>query len=204
MKTFHSEEIESFDKLVKVQLATSLPGIKPVCLVGTVDLQGRENLSLFSSITHFGSSPLIIGMVTRPDTVERHTLSNILDTNCWTLNHVHQEILEQAHQASAKYPKEQSEFIATGLTPHYLSSEFIAPAVKESRVQMGLSLESIIDIPVNGTKLILGKVEWVSLCEEAFSEDGSIDFDKTGTLGSTALDTYFSAQKVARLPYARP
>ena len=204
MITLKKDDIDGFDKLVKVQLATSLPGVKPLCLVGTTDTQGFYNLSLFSSITHFGSSPLLLGMVTRPATVERHTLSNILETECWTLNHVHEGILPQAHQTSAKYPKELSEFTVVGLTPHTSVAGFIAPAVKESRVQMGLRLADIIDIPINDTKLILGEVDWVNLCDTALEEDGSIDFNKTGTLGSTALDTYFSTNKVAKLPYARP
>jgi len=199
-----AEELERFDKLKKVQLATSLPGVKPACLVGTKDSSGQENLSLFSSITHFGSSPLILGMVTRPDTVARHTLENILETKVWTLSHITPEILSQAHQCSAKYPKEVSEFVATGLTPDYPEPEFHAPAVLEARVKMGLSLKDIIDIPINGTKLIVGQVEWVDLMEGALETDGSLGWESLGSLGSTALDTYFTVTEHARLAYARP
>ena len=197
------DEIEGFDKLKKVQLATSLPGVKATCLVGSIDRKGNQNLSIFSTITHFGSSPLLLGMVTRPDTVERHTLSNILETEQWTLSHVTSDIVEAAHQCSAKYPRTASEFEATGLTP-FFAEKFIAPAVAESPVKIGLSLDSIIDIPTNGTKLILGKVEWLSIDDEALKHDGSIDFERSGTLGSTALDTYFQVSELCRLPYAKP
>jgi len=204
MTILSKDDIHAQEKLIKVQLATSLPGIKPVCLVGTTDIHGAYNLSIFSSITHFGSSPLILGMVTRPATVERHTLNNILETKCWTLNHIHKEILPQAHQTSAKYPKKHSEFVAVRLTPHTPVTGFVAPSVLESKVQIGLKLADIIDIPVNGTQLILGEVEWVNIDDHALEKDGSINFNQTGTLGSTALDTYFSTQQIAKLPYARP
>lgn len=199
-----AEELERFEKLKKVQLATSLPGVKPACLVGTKDASGQENLALFSSITHFGSSPLILGMVTRPDTVARHTLENILETKVWTLNHITPETLPQAHQCSAKYPKDISEFKATGLTPHYPQPEFHAPAVGEARVKMGLSLQDLIDIPLNGTQLILGQVEWIDLMEGALETDGSLDWKSLESLGSTALDTYFTVSEHERLAYARP
>ena len=106
----------NMEKLERVQFATTLPGPKPICLVGTRSLAGVANLAPFSSITHLGSYPLLIGMVTRPDVVERNTLQNILDTKSWTLNHVTSKTLEQAHQCSARYPTDVSEFDATGLT----------------------------------------------------------------------------------------
>ena len=61
----------NMEKLERVQFATTLPGPKPICLVGTRSLAGVANLAPFSSITHLGSYPLLIGMVTRPDVVER-------------------------------------------------------------------------------------------------------------------------------------
>ena len=114
--TVTSDDLENMAKLARVQLATSLPGPKPICLIGTRSATGSPNLAPFSSITHLGSNPVLIGMVTRPDTVDRHTLSNILETKEWTINHVTREIVEQAHQCSARYPDDTSEFDATDLT----------------------------------------------------------------------------------------
>ena len=190
-------------KLTRVQLATSLPGPKPICLVGTRSNTGISNLAPFSSITHLGSKPILLGMVTRPDTVDRHTLKNILSTREWSLNHVTGEILEKAHQCSARYPSGISEFDETGLTETY-HQNFEAPFVKESPLQIGLTLEEIIDIPSNNTKLIVGRVKFVNLPDHTISEDGSIDLPKLGTVASTALDTYFSINEIGRLPYARP
>ncbi len=190
-------------KLTRVQLATSLPGPKPICLVGTRSTAGIANLAPFSSITHLGSNPILLGMVTRPDTVDRHTLKNILATREWSLNHITAGILEKAHQCSARYPSGISEFDETGLTESY-QPNFDTPFVKESPLQIGLTLEEIIDIPSNNTKLIVGRVKFVNLPDHTISEDGSIDLPKLGTVASTALDTYFSINEISRLPYAKP
>jgi flavin reductase (DIM6/NTAB) family NADH-FMN oxidoreductase RutF len=196
-------DIDALEKLQRVQLATSLPGAKPICLVGTKSLAGTTNLAPFSSITHLGSNPMLIGMVTRPDTVDRHTLRNILDTESWTLNHVHEEILEQAHQCSARYPTGTSEFSAVGMT-EYFHPDVTAPFVKESRVKYALSLEDVLDIKANNTKLIIGRVQLIEMPEEVLHSDGSINLEESGSLASTARDTYFSINKVAQLKYAKP
>ncbi|MGB2012018.1 MAG: flavin reductase family protein, partial [Akkermansiaceae bacterium] len=132
-----SADIEGMEKLHRVQFATTLPGPKPISLVGTRSISGVANLAPFSSITHLGSYPLLIGMVTRPDVVERNTLQNILDTESWTLNHVTPETVERAHQCSARYPGNVSEFEATGLTE--LTREGVtAPFVKECPIRYAL------------------------------------------------------------------
>jgi len=189
------EDFNAMEKLDRVQLATTLPGPKPICLVGTRSNEGATNLAPFSSITHLGSTPILMGMVTRPDTVERHTLQNIIDTGSWTLNHVTSGMVKQAHQCSARYPG--SEFEATGLNEIYHDG-IIAPFVEESAVRFALELEDLVDIPSNGTKLIVGRVIFAEV------PDTDLDLIKAGTLASTALDTYFSLNEVARLPYARP
>ena len=188
------------EKLQRVQFATTLPGPKPICLVGTRSQSGVANLAPFSSITHLGSNPILIGMVTRPDTVERQTLRNILDTKSWTLNHVTAATVDRTHQCSARYPADISEFSATGLTEH-LHPEVTAPFVKECPIRFALQLEEIVDIPSNGTKLIIGRVQLVEIPDESYSADGTIKL--TDSLASTALDTYFSIQELTRLPYAK-
>jgi flavin reductase (DIM6/NTAB) family NADH-FMN oxidoreductase RutF len=193
-----AEELREMAGLRRVQFATTLPGPKPICLVGTRSAAGLTNLAPFSSITHLGSSPMLIGMVTRPDTVERHTLRNILETRSWTLNHVTAETLQQAHQCSARYPHGLSEFSATGLTEHYHPS-IHAPFVAECLVRYALTLEEITDIAANGTKLIIGTVTLVELPTHLLAADGTIDLVGCGSLASTALDTYFSLTEPRRI-----
>jgi flavin reductase (DIM6/NTAB) family NADH-FMN oxidoreductase RutF len=203
MQTFTTADLDGMEKLSRVQLATSLPGVKPIALIGTKDRAGRSNLAPFSSIIHLGSVPALLGMVSRPDSVDRHTLSNLVETGEWTINHLHSEILAAAHQCSARYPREVSEFVATGLTEHY-EADFTAPFVAESRFRIGMKLEEIIPIPSNGTRLIVGRVVMVQVAEQALLEHGGIDLVGLDCLASTALDTYFRVLPLARLAHAKP
>ena len=191
------------DKPTRVQFATSLPGAKPISLIGTTDLAGQCNLAPFSSVLHLGSSPCLLGMVSRPDLVERHTLANLTEVRAWTINHIHPAILDAAHQCSARYPKDVSEFAATGLSAHFHPG-FPAPFVAESRFRIGLELEEIIPIPANDTCLIVGRVVLVQVAQENLLENGGIDLVRIDCLASTALDTYFQIQPLARLAYAKP
>jgi len=197
-----ADDLAGMSKLPRVQLATTLPGPKPICLVGTRSRDGRANLAPFSSVTHLGSNPVLIGMVTRPDTVERQTLRNIIETGEWTLNHITAEIVAQAHQCSARYSPETSEFDATGLEEH--SHDGIHPPfVAASPLRFALTLEEIIEIPSNGTKLIVGRVQLVDIPNSTLADNGSLDLAQLGSLASTALDTYFALTEVAKLPYAK-
>ncbi|MEP4077108.1 flavin reductase family protein [Haloferula sp.] len=203
MTTIDSSDIAQLDKLTRVQLATSLPGVKPVALIGTINDQGQTNLAPFSSVVHLGSNPVLLGMVTRPDVVERHTLANIVKSGGWTINHLTPEIVEQAHHCSARYPHDVSEFEATGLTPHF-ENGIPFPFVSESPFRLALELEDLIDIPANGTKMVVGRVTCIQLPGESLSEDGQLDLPGMGLVASTALDTYFTVSHLARHPYAKP
>jgi flavin reductase (DIM6/NTAB) family NADH-FMN oxidoreductase RutF len=202
MQTITAADIAAMEKLARVQFATSLPGVKPICLIGTTDSAGQTNLAAFSSILHLGSEPTLLGMVSRPDLVERHTLANLMETGVWTINHLHPEILDAAHQCSARYPKEVSEFEATGLTPHY-EPGFAAPFVAESRFRIGLELEDMIHIAANGTKLLVGRVMMVQFSKESRMDHGGIDLHLIDCLASTSLDTYFTVNPLARLAHAK-
>lgn len=190
------------EKFQRVQFATSLPGAKPISLIGTTDAAGQTNLAPFSSIIHLGSEPCLLGMVSRPDAVERHTLANLLETGAWTINHLHPGILDAAHQCSARYPKEVSEFAATGLSEHFHPG-FRAPFVAESRFRIGLQLEEILPITANATRLIVGRVVLVQIADEHVHDHGGVDLAGVECLASTSLDTYFTVQPIARLAHAK-
>ena len=64
-------------------------------------------------------------------------------------------------------------------------------------------LEEIVDISSNGTKLIVGRVNFVELPDDAVAADGSIALTTHQSLASTALDTYFTLTEMCRLPYAK-
>ena len=100
MHTFTTSDFRQMERRYRAAFLNSIGGFKSVNLIGTVDGQGRTNLSIFNSVFHLGADPPLLGMVVRPHTVERHTLENILQTGAYTINHISEAIFRQAHQAS--------------------------------------------------------------------------------------------------------
>lgn len=196
-------EIMDMEQRKRAHLINSVGGFKSICLIGTADKQGQTNLAIFSSVVHIGANPPLISFIMRPDSVERHTLANILETGMYTINHVNESIYQQAHQTSAKYPKEISEFDVTGLTKEY-KNEYQAPFVKESAVQLAVDFKERIDLTINGTILIIGEIRDLYFPEDCLQEDGYLDIEKAGTVSCTGLDSYHSTQRLQRLPYAKP
>ncbi|MEQ8517172.1 MAG: flavin reductase, partial [Chromatocurvus sp.] len=149
----NADSIAGLDKRYRAALINAVTGFKPANLVGTADAGGHGNLAIMSSVVHLGSRPPLLGLVIRPDPVDRHTLDNILETGCYTINHVGSNFIEAAHQTAARYPREVSEFEATGLTPHWRDG-FAAPFVGEAAVRMGLRLREHQLLQINGTHLV--------------------------------------------------
>lgn len=130
------ENILAFEKLYRTNFVNSLSGFKSANLIGTFSKEGKTNLAIFSSVIHVGANPPVIGMLVRPASVPRHTYINVKEIGYFTINHINKEIFKRAHQTSARYDYEVSEFDECGLTPDY--SEVVkAPYVKESKIKIG-------------------------------------------------------------------
>lgn len=200
---FSSDQIGQMDQRFRAAFINSLGGFKSVVLVGTASKTGAANLAIFNSLVHIGANPPLCGLIFRPDSVERHTLSNLEATGCYTINHLNAEIYKQAHQTSARYPAHISEFEATGLTPEY-KNNFPAPFVKESLVQFSVSLKEKIPLAINNTILVIGQILDVWLPAEMIQPDGFLDLEKAGSLTCSGLDSYHQTQRLARLSYAKP
>lgn len=201
--TLSNAQIMDMEQRKRAQLINSISGFRSVALIGTIDTQGQTNLAIFSSIVHLGSNPPLLGFIMRPDSVERHTLTNIMDTGFYTINHIHQKMYEQAHQTSARYPKTMSEFDATQLTPLFKEG-FMAPFVVESYIQLGMEFKERIPISINQTSMIIGEIKWIHFPDHCLSEDGFLDIEKAGSITSTGQDSYHTTQLLQRLEYAKP
>jgi len=197
-----ANDLIQLEQRKRAHLINSVGGFKSVCLIGSVDLIGQTNLAIFSSIVHIGANPPLISFIMRPDSVERHTLTNILETGSYTINHLNESIYKQAHQSSAMYPKEISEFDATGLTTEF-KSNCKPPFVKESHVQLELEFRQRIDLTINNTILIIGEIKNIYFPEDCMQEDGFLDIEKAGTITCSGLDSYHLTKSLDRLPYAK-
>ena len=202
MREILLEEILHLDQRYRANLINSIGGFKSVAMVGTKSRSGHSNLAIFNSFFHLGAQPPLFGFIVRPDSVERHTLENILETNSFTVNHLNEYNYKQAHQTSARYPKETSEFDATGLQEEYING-FHPPFVLGSKIQIGAEFQQKTDVSANGTILIVAKIQLIRIEEEVIGKDGFIDLEKSGTITCSGLDCYHRTQKLSRLSYAK-
>lgn len=186
----------------RTQLINSLSGFKSANLIGTIDENNQTNLAIMSSVVHLGASPALIGLITRPPSVERHTLENIKQLKQYTINHVNHNIWQSAHQTSARYNKAECEFNQTGLIPEYLG-DTKAPFVKESYLKYALNLREIIDICSNNTVMIVGEISDIYCQASAIKSDGYIDIESLNTIAISGLDSYHTSQRLSRLSYAK-
>lgn len=202
IKKLDSTDFENMEQRYRAAFFNSLGGFKSVNLVGTIGNAGQTNLSIVNSVFHIGANPPFYGFVIRPHTVPRHTLENILETKDYTLNHITADFYKQAHQTSARYPKETSEFDACGLTPEYIEG-CKSPFVKESAIKIGLDFFQTKDIELNGTIIVIGQIKMVVLDDGLVADDGFVDLESAGTITCAGLDAYYSVKKLARLSYAK-
>jgi flavin reductase (DIM6/NTAB) family NADH-FMN oxidoreductase RutF len=198
-----SSTIQTWERFYRSNFVNSLTGFKSASLIGTINQKGQTNLAIFSSIVHLGSDPALIGFINRPIQAAPHTIANIQSTGVYTVNHIHLSFLDLAHQTSAKYPEEISEFDELGLRPEFHEATR-APFVKESKIKYALTLEQIIPIELNNTFLVIGKLQFVKLEEGILLQDGFLELDKASSLCSNGIDAYYSTQLVDRYEYAKP
>ncbi|WP_394209549.1 flavin reductase family protein [Enterovibrio calviensis] len=200
---FNTTELGAMDDRYRAKFINSLSGFKSANLIGTTDAKGNHNLSIVSSVFHIGANPPLVGMICRPHTVTRDTLENIQASGVYTINQVCVDVWKQAHQTSARYPADVSEFEESGLTPEWVDG-IAAPYVAESRVKFALEVRETQTLAINGTVLIIGEIVQVIVDEEAISEDGYIDIEALETVAISGLDSYHVTNRLARLRYAKP
>ena len=204
LKHFTLEDIQKMNRNYRRDLINGISGFKSANLIGTQNKAGRTNLAIFNSIHHIGANPPLMGFILRPTTVIRHTYENIMENDgYYTVNLVSKPFIRQAHQTSAKYPAESSEFNACGFTPEYIN-DFPAPFVQECLLKVGLQFEEEHLIKANDTRLIIGKVLHLILPKSSISINGFIDLESMDIIAVRGLDSYYEAKKITRLSYARP
>jgi flavin reductase (DIM6/NTAB) family NADH-FMN oxidoreductase RutF len=198
------EDLQNTERIKRLNIINSITGIKPANLIGTVSNDGLTNVAIFSSVIHLGSNPALIGFILRPDRkAGQHTFDNINQNGFYTINHIHESFIEQAHYTSAKFERHESEFDQCALTTDYIAG-FKAPFVKESTLKMGMKVVQIIPIELNGTVLIIGEVEHLIIPDQAVDDQGQIDLSEPNDVGISGLNTYYKLEKMAQFRYARP
>lgn len=197
-----TNDFQVLSRVPRLNLINSCMGFKSANLIGTISKTGLPNLAVFSSVTHLGSEPALIGFILRPTTVPRHTYSNIKDSKCFSVNAISESLIAKAHQTSANYPIEVSEFEVTGIESEWKEGISI-PFVKESPVQLLCKYVNEYEIKENGTIHVIASIEKIFVKEDLLSDDHWIQLDKGQVVAINGLDGYVKTELIERFPYAR-
>lgn len=203
MAFFNTKDIYGLNKIFRINLINSCSGFKSANLLGSISNNGVPNVAVFSSVTHLGSNPPTLGFILRPTTVPRNTYKNIKETGVFTINHIYEDIIADAHHTSAKYPEEISEFDVTNLEEEY-KGNFKAPFVKNAPVQMSMKFVEEIYVPSNDVMLIVSQIQELYVDDELLQEDGLINLSKGNVATINGLDTYAIPKFKKQLSYQRP
>ena len=203
MAFYNLETIQNLEHFYKINLINSCSGFKSANLLASISSNGISNVAVFSSVIHLGSSPPTLGFILRPTTVARNTYKNLKETGVFTINHVYDDIIEDAHHTSAKYPEDVSEFDYTNLEEEY-KGHFKAPFVKGCPVQMSMKFIEEIHVPSNDVMLIVAQIQELYVNDDLIQNDGLIDLSKGNVAAVNGLDAYAIPKFKKQFPYQRP
>lgn len=202
MKHISKDVISQMEKVERLNLINSCTGYKSANLIATKSIDGKSNVAIFSSVTHLGSDPALIGFIMRPTTVPRDTYKNIKETGYFTVNHITIDMIADAHHTSANYELGVSEFNKTNLEEEY-KNNIETPFVKGSPVQLYCKHINEYYIKENNTIHIIASIENIFFNEDLEHQDGWLQIDKGNVVTLNGLDGYCLPKLVDRFQYAR-
>ena len=202
MKHLSRDTISQMEKVQRLNLINSCTGYKSASLLATKATSGETNVAIFSSVTHLGSNPAMIGFIMRPTTVPRDTYKNIRETGYFTVNHITVDMIADAHHTSANYELSTSEFDKTNLEEEYKANIDI-PFVKGSPVQLYCKYLNEYHIKENDTIHVIATIEHLFFEEEIEHNDGWLQLDKGNVVAINGLDGYCLPKLIDRYQYAR-
>lgn len=202
MKRITTQDISEMDKVFRLNLINSCTGYKSANLIATKSIDGDLNVAIFSSITHLGSNPAMLGFVVRPTTVPRDTYKNIRENLFFSVNHITLDMIADAHHTSAPYDVGVSEFDKTNLTAEFKEG-IETPFVTGAPVQLLCKYLNEYPIVENGTIHIIASIEAIFYNDELAHADGWLQLDKGNVVAINGLDGYCLPTLQDRFKYAR-
>ena len=203
MKKITKDNLSEMSKVPRLNLVNCATGYKSANLIGTVSSEGVLNVAVFSSVTHLGSEPALLGFILRPTTVPRDTYKNLKELGYFTVNHITEEMIADAHHTSSSYEEHISEFDKTGLEPEFIDNLKV-PFVKGSPVRLLCKYLNEYKIEENGCLHIIASIETIYVDEDLLFEDNWLQLDKGNVVAINGLDGYAVPKLSDRFHYARP
>lgn len=202
MKKITSSQLKELHKVPRLNLVNSCTGYKSCNLIATKSKDGISNVAIFSSITHLGSDPAMLGFIVRPATVPRNTYQNIKDLKYFTVNHITENMIAAAHHTSANYEDGISEFDKTDLEEEYYDG-IETPFVKNSPVQLLCKYLNEYEIKENNTIHLIASIEAIFYKESLEGKEMWLQLDKEKIITVNGLDGYCVPTLTDRFKYAR-
>jgi flavin reductase (DIM6/NTAB) family NADH-FMN oxidoreductase RutF len=203
MIQFTKADFQKLAKIPKINLLNGCTGYKSANLLVTKSKDNLTNVAIFSSITHLGSEPALLGFILRPTTVQRNTYQNIKENLYFTVNHVTAAMITDAHHTSASYDEFISEFDKTNLEEEYVD-DIAIPFVKGSPVQLLCKYVNEYEIKENGTIHLIASIEQINVAENIVQKENWLRLDLENVVTVNGLDTYCLPKVIDRFEYARP
>ena len=203
MKKISAQQIKDLPKIHRLNLVNSCTGYKSANLIATKSKDGIENVAIFSSVTHLGSDPALVGFILRPATVPRDTYKNLKETGYFTINHITSNMITDAHHTAANYDETISEFDKTNLEPEYFEG-IDTPFVKGSPVRLLCKYLNEYEIKENGVIHIIAAIETIFHDENLVEgKEYFLQLDKANVVAVNGLDGYCLPKLIDRFQYAR-
>jgi len=189
MLTFDPSQIP-FQETHRLLLGGIAP--RPIAFVGSMDKEGRPNLSPFSFFNAFGVNPPVICFspaFAGKTGKAKDTLLNILETKECTVSIITYDMVRQASLASAPFDRGVDEFVKAGFTK--LPSKKVKPfGVSESPFIMEAKLLKHIDFGAKpgSANMLICEVLLIQVREDILNEKGSIDprqIDQVARMGGS-------------------
>jgi flavin reductase (DIM6/NTAB) family NADH-FMN oxidoreductase RutF len=203
MIQFTKADFQKLAKIPKINLLNGCTGYKSANLLVTKSKDNLTNVAIFSSITHLGSEPALLGFILRPTTVQRNTYQNIKENLYFTVNHVTAAMITDAHHTSASYDEFISEFDKTNLEEEYVD-DIAIPFVKGSPVQLLCKYVNEYEIKENGTIHLIASIEQINVAENIVQKENWLRLDLENVVTVNGLDAYCLPKVIDRFEYARP
>jgi flavin reductase (DIM6/NTAB) family NADH-FMN oxidoreductase RutF len=202
MREITRDDISIMEKVQRLNLINSCTGYKSANLIATQSVDGVNNVAIFSSVTHLGSNPALIGFIVRPTTVPRDSFKNIKETGYFTVNHITASMIADAHHSSANYESDISEFDKTNLKEEF-KQDIKTPFVLGSPVQLYCKYLNEYYIKENDTIHVIASIEKLFYKEELAHKDGWLQLEKGNVVAINGLDGYCLPTLLDRFQYAR-
>ncbi|MDQ3024715.1 MAG: flavin reductase family protein [bacterium] len=160
---------------------------RPIAWIGTVNVDGSNNLAPFSFFNAFSATPPIVGIGIAPHETkpEKDTLANLRRTGELSISLPTTAQIEQVADSSGDWDYGVDEFALTEMTPQ-ICEKIAAPRVAESPVSLECTVWEIKPLGDAGSTLVLAEVQLLHINDTLLSEWGTVDsyrFDALSRLG---------------------